>query len=108
GDESLRAHMHARLASVEQLMPRTAQEFPLFTALACTTKVCEEFLFRNYLLWYLAHLMPFTVTCITQTVVFGVCHAYQNERDVLLTTLAGAFFTNVLLVANSIWPAMLI
>ena len=107
-DESLRARVRERLASVERLMPRTAQEFPLFVVLACTAGLCEEFLFRGYLLWYLAHLMPFALACVVQAVVFGVCHAYQGRRGVLLTTLAGAFFTGVLLVAGSIWPAMLI
>lgn len=106
-DESLRARVRDRLAPVERLMPRSAREFPLFAALACTAGLCEEFLFRGYLLWYAVHFMPFTFACIAQALVFGACHAYQGPRGVLLTTLAGAFFTGVLLVAGSIWPAML-
>ena len=107
-DESLRARVRDRLAAVERLMPHSAAEFPRFAVLACTAGVCEEFLFRGFLLWYAAHWMPFTLACIAQAIVFGVCHAYQGPRGVLLTTLAGAFFTGVLLVAGSIWPAMLI
>ncbi len=107
-DESLRARVRERLAPVERLMPRSKQEFPRFAALACTAGLCEEFLFRGYLLWYLAHLMPFALACVVQAAVFGACHAYQGPRGMLLTALAGAFFTGVLLVAGSIWPAMLI
>ena len=107
-DELLRARIRERLAPVERLMPRTAQEFPLFAALACTAGLCEEFLFRGYLLWYFAHRMPFALACVMQAAVFGLCHAYQGPRGMLLTALAGAFFTAVLLVAGSIWPAMLI
>ena len=107
-DESLRARVRKRLSAVERLMPHDRREFPLFAVLACTAGLCEEFLFRGFLLWYLAHAMPFMLACALQTVVFGVCHAYQGARGILLTTLAGAFFTGVLLVAGSLWPAMLI
>lgn len=107
-DETLRERVRERLSAVERLMPHSVQEFPAFAVLACTAGLCEEFLFRGYLLWYAVHLMPFPLACIAQAVVFGLCHAYQGARGVLLTTLAGAFFTGVLLVAGSIWPAMLI
>lgn len=107
-DESLRARVRDRLAPVERLMPHAPHEFPLFAGLACTAGLCEEFLFRGYLLWYAVHFMPFTFACVAQALVFGACHAYQGPRGVLLTTLAGAFLTGVLLVAGSIWPAMLI
>jgi membrane protease YdiL (CAAX protease family) len=89
-------------------MPHAAREFPLFAALACTAGLCEEFLFRGYLLWYAVHFMPFAYACVAQALVFGACHAYQGRRGIVLTTLAGAFFTGVLLVAGSIWPSMLI
>jgi membrane protease YdiL (CAAX protease family) len=107
-DETLRTRVRDRLAPVEQLMPHAAREWPLFVALACTAGLCEELLFRGYLLWYAAHFMPLMFAAVAQAVVFGLCHAYQGRRGVLLTTLAGAFFTGVLLVSGSIWPAMLI
>jgi membrane protease YdiL (CAAX protease family) len=107
-DESLRARVRERLAAVEPLMPHAAREFPLFAALACTAGLCEEFLFRGYLLWYAVHFMPFAYACVAQALVFGACHAYQGRRGIVLTTLAGAFFTGVLLVAGSIWPSMFI
>ena len=107
-DESLRAKVRVRLGAVERLMPHAGREFPLFAVLACTAGLCEEFLFRGFLLWYLAHFMSFLAACVVQAVVFGICHAYQGPRGVMLTTLAGAFFTAVLLVSGSIWPAMLI
>jgi membrane protease YdiL (CAAX protease family) len=107
-DETLRTRVRERLAAVEPLMPHAAREFPLFAVLACTAGLCEEFLFRGYLLWYAVHFMPFAFACVAQALVFGACHAYQGRRGIVLTTLAGAFFTGVLLVAGSIWPCMLI
>ena len=107
-DEALRARVRERLAPVERLLPRNRGEFPLFSALAITAGVCEEFLFRGFLLWYAAQWLPLPVAALLQAVAFGVGHAYQGARGVMLTGVAGLFFTGVRLVAGSLWPAMLI
>ena len=107
-DETLRARVRERLGPVERLMPHTAAEYPLFAVLACTAGLCEEFLFRGFTLWYLAHVVPFPAACVLQAVLFGIAHFYQGARGIVLTGLAGAFFTGVLLVSGSLWPAMII
>src|SRR5262249_22525427 len=107
-DEALRSRIRARLAPVERLMPRSRSDLPLFSALALTAGLCEELLFRGYLLWVAGHLLPFPVAPAAQALVFGLCHAYQGVRGVVLTTFAGAFLTLVVLVTGSLWPAMLI
>ncbi len=107
-DEALRERVRARLAPVERLLPRSRGEFPAFALLAVTAGLCEEFLFRGYLLWYTAHWMPFLPAAGLQALVFGVCHLYQGGRGIVLTGIAGVFFTGVTLVSGSLWPAMLI
>jgi len=107
-DETLRARIRARLAPVERLMPRSSSDLPWFSALAITAGLCEELLFRGYLLWVAGHLLPFPVAPAAQALVFGLCHAYQGGRGIVLTTFAGAFLTLVVLVTGSLWPAMLI
>lgn len=108
GDEQLRARVRERLASVQRLMPKGRDEFPLFAALAVTAGLCEEFLFRGYLLWYAAQFVALPIAAVLQAVVFGVCHVYQGPRGIVLTGVAGLFFTGVRVVAGSLWPAMLI
>lgn len=107
-DETLRAQVRERLAPVERLLPRTSQEFPWFTALAITAGVCEEFLFRGFVLWYLAHLMPPPAAWAMQALLFGLGHAYQGAKGILRTGIAGAFFSAVVYVSGSLLPAMLI
>jgi len=107
-DESVRARIRERLGPVERLMPRSRAEFPLFAALAVTAGICEELLFRGYLLWVADHVLPFAAAAAAQALVFGACHAYQGPRGVVLTTFAGAFLTAVVLVSGSLWPAMLV
>lgn len=107
-DETLRQRVRDRLAPVERLMPRGSAEFRLFAALAITAGVCEELLFRGYLLWYAAQLMPLPFAALLQALAFGLGHAYQGARGIVMTGVAGLFFTGVRLIAGSVWPAMLI
>ena len=107
-DESLRQRIRERLAPVERLMPRRTSDFRIFTALACTAGLCEEFLFRGYLAWVAGLLLPFPVAPAAQALVFGLCHAYQGWRGIVMTTFAGAFLTAVVLVTGSLWPSIVI
>src|SRR6185295_13535650 len=107
-DQDIRRRIRERLAPVERLMPRRGSDFRAFAALACTAGLCEELLFRGYLAWVAGLLLPFPVAPAAQAVVFGVCHAYQGWRGIVLTTFAGAFLTAVVLVSGSLWPAMLV
>ena len=107
-DHTLRARVRERLASVQRLLPHSSREFQGFVPLAITAGVCEELLFRGFLLWYLAHLMPPPAAWVVQSVVFGLGHAYQGARGVLMTGIAGACFSGVVFVSGSLAPAMLI
>jgi len=107
-EESIRRRVRDRLAPVERLMPRAGSDFKLFAALACTAGLCEEFLFRGYLGWIAALVLPFPVAPAAQALVFGLCHAYQGWRGIILTTFAGAFLTAMVLVTGSLWPSILI
>jgi membrane protease YdiL (CAAX protease family) len=89
-------------------MPRAGSDFKLFAALACTAGLCEEFLFRGYLGWFAALVLPFPVAPAVQALVFGLCHAYQGWRGIILTTFAGAFLTAMVLITGSLWPSILI
>ena len=44
-----------RLDHVERMLPHTTDELRLFRGLAVTAGVCEELLYRGFLLWYLGH-----------------------------------------------------
>jgi len=107
-EESIRRRIRDRLAPVERLMPRQADDFRWFAALAFTAGLCEEFLFRGYLAWVAGLLLPFPVAPAAQALVFGICHAYQGWRGIVLTTFAGAFLTGVVLLTGSLWPSILV
>ena len=107
-DPEVRDRVRERLSNVKQLLPASRAEYPHFAVLACTAGLCEELLFRGYLFWYGSQFMPALWAAGLQAVLFGVGHLYQGPRGILLTGLAGVFFTAVTFVSGSIWPAMLI
>lgn len=107
-DPEVRERVRERLQSVIRLMPASRAEYAHFAVLACTAGICEELMFRGYLLWYGAQFMPVLWAAALQAVLFGVAHFYQGPRGMLLTGFAGVFLTAVTFISGSIWPAMLI
>jgi len=105
----LAGRVRARLAAVEPLMPHARTEWPAFAALAITAGACEEILFRGFVAWTLAHVLPsYLLVCLVQSLLFGLGHAYQGPRGVLLTGAVGLFLSGVVWVTGSLWAAMLV
>lgn len=81
------------LESVGALLPRDRRERRLFAALAVTAGVCEEILFRGFLLFYLQEVFPgFGVVgaVVVSSAIFGLVHFYQGIKGVLATGVFGA------------------
>jgi membrane protease YdiL (CAAX protease family) len=102
----------ARASVLEQLngsrglmaiIPETPGELRAFAALGITAGVCEEAMYRGYLLWYLPALLPWSAALIAAVAVFGLGHAYQGLRGALLATVAGA-----LALAIYVWTGSLV
>ncbi len=104
------ARVRARLASVEPLMPHEPREWPGFVSLAVTAGICEELLFRGFVTWVLAHVLPaFWMAALAQAVLFGLAHAYQGVRGVLTTGAVGLFMSALVWVSGgALWGAMLV
>jgi membrane protease YdiL (CAAX protease family) len=80
----------------------------LFSALAITAGICEELLFRGFMIWYLQHWMGLIQAALLSSALFGLGHAYQGVRGILTTGLVGAFMAGVYLLSGSIYLCMLI
>lgn len=98
----------ARLEHVEALLPHTPGELKLFSGLAITAGICEELLFRGFMIWYLQHWMGLIQAALLSSLLFGIGHAYQGVRGIVQTGLAGAFMAAVYLLSGSIYLCMLI
>jgi membrane protease YdiL (CAAX protease family) len=80
-----------RQPAARLLIPRTDHEASIFTWLALTAGICEEILYRGFLWWYVATLVPVTwIAAVLVAVVFGAAHAYQGVGGIVRTGIAGA------------------
>jgi membrane protease YdiL (CAAX protease family) len=108
-DERSTAALMKRTQKIARLFPRSARELGWFFALSATAGVCEELLYRGYLIWYLQALdLPLLFAAAIATVLFGIGHLYQGWRGVVTTTLVGAFLAGVYLLSGSLFPGIVI
>jgi CAAX protease family protein len=105
-DDAALASVRARLRHVERMLPHSSTELRWFYWLSATAGVCEELLYRGYLIAYLAHWLPPAAAAAVAALAFGIGHSYQGARGVLTTTAAGAILGFAYLVSGSLLPGM--
>jgi membrane protease YdiL (CAAX protease family) len=93
---------------VQTVLPSTPREFRVYSGAAVTAGVCEEVLYRGYLLWYFQSLVPGGVAIAGAVVAFGVAHAYQGMRGIFATGTVGAFAVAVYLLTGSLVAPILL
>lgn len=107
-DEEALERLRRQMRNVERMMPRGDLEMRWFGRLAVTAGVCEELLYRGYLLWYLGHWFGLVPAVLIASLVFGVGHAYQGPRGIAITTFVGMFMSAVYLLTGSIAACVVI
>lgn len=95
------------LERVMFLLPHTPEELRTFRALSVTAGVCEEILFRGFLLWYLFYLVGLWPALILSSLLFGLAHSYQGVNGILRTTLVGLLFALFFFLTLSLWVPIL-
>lgn len=104
-DEAL-ARLRRQMRNLERMMPRSDEELRWFNRLAVTAGVCEELLYRGYLIWYIGHWLALAPAVLVAGIVFGFGHAYQGPRGIALTTLVGFFMSAIYLLSGSLVASM--
>ncbi|TFV61314.1 CPBP family intramembrane metalloprotease [Geodermatophilus sp. DF01-2] len=93
--------VHATLA----LLPRTRAERRLFTVVGITAGVCEEWLYRGFLLAVVAAVgggLPTSVLVAVGAVAFGLAHAYQGVAGMVTTGVLGGVLAGLYLDTGSL------
>jgi membrane protease YdiL (CAAX protease family) len=100
--------LRRRMQRLERMLPRTPGELGAFYALSFTAGVCEELLYRGYLIWYLQELgLALIPAAAVSSVIFGFGHLYQGPRGIALTAAVGGFLAAVYLLSLSLFAGML-
>ncbi|HBJ83434.1 MAG TPA: hypothetical protein DDZ88_06080 [Verrucomicrobiales bacterium] len=100
-----RAQVLKQFGGVAGLMvPRDRHERRLWMGLSLTAGLCEEVLYRGFLIWYLNLLLPGVAAVLLAAIVFGLAHRYLGWKDgVLRATIAGVVLGVAYLVTGTLW-----
>jgi membrane protease YdiL (CAAX protease family) len=103
-----REALRAKLAYIEYLLPHSRSELSWFTALSITAGVCEELLYRGFLLWVLKAYVGIALAALIGVALFGLLHLYQGRQGALKAAGAGAVMTIIYLATGWLFPAMVV
>lgn len=100
--------LRRQLAGARDLLPATDREHANFRALCFTAGICEELLYRGYLIAYLAVWLGPWPAMLAAAVVFGLAHSYQGRSGILKTGAVGLVMGGLFLFTGSLlWPMIL-
>ncbi len=108
-DGKAAASLRRQTAKLERMMPRSRADLRAFYALSVTAGICEELLYRGFMIHYLLGLgLPLIPAAVASSLVFGFGHLYQGLRGMVTTAAVGGFLAAVYLLSGSLLPGMLI
>lgn len=102
------ARLREQFAFADPLVPQTNNERRRFWLLAITAGICEEILFRGFLMWLIAAWTDLALAVIISSVLFSCAHVHLGAGHVPKTALAGLLFALVVVASSSLWPAIVI
>jgi membrane protease YdiL (CAAX protease family) len=95
-----------KLAS--RLLPVNLQEYLLYSALAITAGICEEFVYRGFAIAAFSKAgLPLWMVAIVSSVLFGLAHAYQGRGGIVSTGIFGVLLAIGRLGFGSLVPVMM-
>lgn len=88
-------------------MPSNWKEFYWFVGVSITAGVCEEIMFRGYIMNYIlaafkGQTFAIPLAILVPAVVFGMSHAYQGGKAVFKVVLMAVLFGYVFIFTGSI------
>jgi membrane protease YdiL (CAAX protease family) len=98
------------LPDFSALLPVSTQERLLWSAVAVSAGICEEVVFRGWLLDTLHSMAGLTGTTLIlfAAAVFGLAHTYQRITGILLTAFAGVLFCALYVKTGSLLAPILL
>lgn len=94
---------------VNGLIPRTRREKGYFSATALAAGVCEEIVFRGFLLYLLRRIFLEASLFLLAALAglgFGAAHFYQGVKGVIKTVLLGILFGFLYISTDSLFVCM--
>jgi membrane protease YdiL (CAAX protease family) len=106
-----RAQLAKPLEALSWYLPNSPAERRWFAAVAVSAGVCEEVLYRGFLLHYLTALLPGlggAGAVLVAALVFAMAHTYQGPLGAVVTALMALGFTALFVASHSLWLAIMV
>lgn len=100
------AALRPQVAQLVAVAPSTDAEARAFVGLSITAGICEETLYRGFLIWYLTEIVGAWPGICIAAIAFGAGHSYQGLAGFFKTTAIGLASGALLMFMQSLWPLM--
>lgn len=91
-----------------RILPTTPSEKLAFVGLSVTAGICEELVFRGFLIWALTVAVgSIALAVLLSSVVFGVLHAYQRPAGAVRAAALGGLLALPYLATGSVLPGVI-
>ncbi|HLO99546.1 MAG TPA: type II CAAX endopeptidase family protein [Fimbriimonas sp.] len=97
--------VHKAYGSLDFVLPTNRLERLWFIPVCLAAGICEEIIFRNFMIHYFDFL-PLWGAALAASAVFGVAHLYQGWKGALWTWAFALVFTLIVAGTGSIFVAM--
>ncbi|MFQ5510674.1 MAG: CPBP family intramembrane glutamic endopeptidase [Candidatus Krumholzibacteriia bacterium] len=106
-DEKL-AELREKLGALSALIPHDDREARLWTALSITAGVCEEIIYRGFMITVVAATVGTWPAVGLTAVAFGIAHVYQGTQGMIKTAGVGVVMGVLFVLTGSLWASMLL
>ena len=97
------------LDRVRRMLPKTPTERAVWIVVSLTAGICEEVLYRGWLLsLFAATLRSVWLGLLISSVIFGFAHTYQLRNGILGTGVLGAIFGLLFVFSGSLIPGQVL
>lgn len=105
-----RAGQLRQLSHIAFFLPVSRIERRWFAAVSVSAGICEELIFRGFLIRYLEAVVPglgWNAAIFAAALVFGIDHGYQGWKGVLQTAFLALLFTLLFVLAGNLWAPII-
>lgn len=107
-DPAKRDRVRNRQGAISLLIPHNRVERAWFVPVAITAGLCEEFMYRGFLLWAFRPWLGLWGAALASTVSFGSAHAYQGRPGAFRAGAIGVLFVVLAIATGSVIPGMVL
>lgn len=107
-EEELQEQLEKTLVNVSPMLPTDTRELAFFHALSITAGICEEIIYRGYVLWYIVEVTGMIGGVLLSSALFGLAHAYQGTRGMIQTGMVGLVLAVLFILTGTLWVPIIL